>query len=865
MVKVRLLAANTSIPSSSSDSSLAPTPAVCTPDLCLVGENSLTAGVLLTTPSNGTTQLVSLLPGTYTSSSPAPTSSNSTLSSSVFSKKTTAVVSDGFSASGNLASSSTSYTVSLQPGLTGYTSALYQGDASYIPLPSNFSAANSSASSSSPKKTDTFSSLLLTSPSYAILALSSSNQRLVVWDSIPDVGELKGGKGSGGVKLVDVQGTGYTCATGFFGKSCEACPAGCKDCDDGLTGSGLCLDVVASNITLPSTCNCINGACATNSSTATCTCNAGWTKASNGTQCAACADGFYMSSEGDCLACDPTCATCSSPSGACLTCHTGLASSSSSSTSCVPATTALSNGTFTTCPSGTYFSKSADGCTACNSVCGSCYGAGSDECTSCKSPYVLLGGACVAVDEKTGVCDSGAAGNGTSGGGYVYDNEKKACDALPAQCTAGGIDSFSSSSSRSQLTCSKCLPGSFLVEGDCVSNCPDGYLVSDDGLSCEACDKSCATCSTSPTFCTSCASSSSPIINGTCITSSSCPSGYFSQPSTNLTSSTTCLACHPDCATCSDSPTTCTSCPSSRPVLSSSGACVPTCASDEYYDTAKSSCVSCSSDCATCSASGSDACLSCASGSRLKSGKCVAADDCAAGGWVGGFGVCLSDLVTVKASSAAEETAQGGWTIPWWLILVIVLVTLALVGGGLWWFRKREQKRRREHTQRFAKGLGDKEVDKKLAALPVSIAYPSAPSAPHSPSCPTNPAHLAQDATYNIPLTPRFVLEDPSSPVSPAPSKSSYGPSEAAPLPRKLGSRWSASSLASSAFPGAKQLQPQPTGSSAATSSTFFSPPKERTFTTKAGNTLLLTAGTTGTRSCEGEARCCVLLAVLEL
>jgi hypothetical protein len=44
-----------------------------------------------------------------------------------------------------------------------------------------------------------------------------------------------------------------SCATGFFGKSCTACPKGCSDCDDGLTGSGLCLDVVATNITLPST------------------------------------------------------------------------------------------------------------------------------------------------------------------------------------------------------------------------------------------------------------------------------------------------------------------------------------------------------------------------------------------------------------------------------------------------------------------------------------------------------------------------------------------------------------------------------------------------------------------------------------
>ena len=41
---------------------------------------------------------------------------------------------------------------------------------------------------------------------------------------------------------------------------------------------------------------------------------------------------------------------------------------------------------------------------------------------------LMPGGACVAVDSKTGVCD-GSGGNGTSvASGWVYDNAKLVCD-----------------------------------------------------------------------------------------------------------------------------------------------------------------------------------------------------------------------------------------------------------------------------------------------------------------------------------------------------------------------------------------------------------------------------------------------------
>ncbi|GAA5925854.1 hypothetical protein JCM1841_006338 [Sporobolomyces salmonicolor] len=835
-------------------------PFVCTPSDCLQGQNSLTAGVFVDVPRNSTTQPIALLPGTYT---PATFTSRTNSSSvSPFSETSTHTVSSGFFSSGSLSSSSSSFTVSLLPGLTAYSSPLYEGIASYLPLP-NTTSINSTFTT---LINSTVSSILLSSSVWAILSVgsSSSSSRIVAWDSIPDIGAINGGASSG-AQVVEIQGAGCAtpcasggtclgngtcacavgwtgdtcnaCAPGFYGRSCAACPVGCTSCDDGITGSGLCLDATATNITLASDCNCINGVCASNLTTAICLCSAGWSKAANGTQCAACANGYYMTSSGDCLACDPSCESCSSPSGTCLTCQAGLEPLSTDATKCTTATTATSNGTFVTCAARTFFDTATAECVDCNPLCETCFETGANGCLECRSPNVLLNGQCVAMDSNTGVCDGAEAGNMTvaSNVGWVYDNAKGVCDALPAKCTAGAIDNFTSTSTRSQLTCSACLAGTFLVDGACVNACPTGTVVSSDGLSCENCDSSCATCSGASTYCTSCSTSSELVLNGTCISSSSCPTGYFAPP----TNSSTCLACHPDCETCGPAFDTCLTCPSSRPVLSSTGTCLSTCSRTEYYDTAKGDCVACDSECETCSGAGGSSCLSCSGDSRLRDGSCVStADDDGDGcSVIEGFGVCLEDLVTVEARSEADgKTTPARLALPWWTILLIVLGALALLVIGFLIFRRKEQKRRRLHTAKFANELGNKEVDKKLAALPKSVAYPPVPRT-HSPVA--SPAALElcspHAATHEIPLTPRFVLEDPASPVFPsATSMGSRSSRSRPPQPVQLAahqrSRWSASSYGSSNAT-ARPLALQETGGS------FYS---QRTFTTVAGNTLVV-------------------------
>ncbi|GAA5875551.1 hypothetical protein JCM3774_006101 [Rhodotorula dairenensis] len=870
-------ATNNSTAPSSSGTDAATSAAVCTPDLCLTGANSLAAGVHVSTPVNGTPWHLALLPGTYSpSSAPFRSTNASAESSSLTSGQSEMTVSLGFAASGSLESpASATFTVAFQPGLVTYSSALYQGSATQISPPQNVS--NTTASSRLPQEVE---SLLLTSKALAVARFANDkSSRLVLWDSVYDAGQLPSGIGSGGLDILEVQSRGCSppcssggvctidgfcacaagftgktcdaCSKGFYGRSCAPCPAGCASCDDGLGGTGLCLDAEAPSIIAPATCNCANGVCASGSTTATCQCSAGWTTAANGTQCAACASGYHQTSSGDCLACDPSCASCSGPNATCLSCQNGLQPDSNDGTKCVTATTASANGTFVTCPARTFWNSATLSCVECNPLCETCFAAGVGSCLSCRSPNVLMpnSGGCVAFDSGTGVCNGAGAVNATTkaaANGWVYDNQKKVCDALPPRCAAGGIDSFSSSSSRAQLQCSACLPGSFLVRGACVEACPDGMMVSNDGKSCQACDSICATCSRSPLYCTSCASSSALVLNGTCTAAASCPAGFYTSTSALLTvkNASACLACHPDCETCSGPrSTSCLSCPPTRPVLTLSQSCVSTCSSNEYYDPATAKCSVCDSKCATCSGASASSCLSCPAGQKLRQGACVAPEKTSTspGGCsvIAGFGVCLEDLVTVAAKSAATASQEGKKRrLAWWSILLLVLAALALIGIGLWWFRKREQKRRRAHTAKFAKELGDKEVDKKLAALPVSIAYPPVPRAdtPLSPaqhhlipmsaaedSLPLSPRSVS--ATQEVPLTPRFVLEDPASPLSPNPLDF---PTRTNPLaaPPSSQSRWSLSSYGSNATD-----RRDPLGANAVPT---------RTFTTRAGNTLVL-------------------------
>jgi hypothetical protein len=150
--------------------------------------------------------------------------------------------------------------------------------------------------------------------------MTVGDTRVVLWEAVPDISQLSM---SGNIELHAIQSTrcspacsgsgictadgtctcpsGFTgsscesCESGHFGPECQACPSGCTKCDEGMTGTGICLSVDIANA--PSKCNCLNGECGSNGQ---CTCNAGWTAGSDGTACASCSDGHFLSSTGDC-------------------------------------------------------------------------------------------------------------------------------------------------------------------------------------------------------------------------------------------------------------------------------------------------------------------------------------------------------------------------------------------------------------------------------------------------------------------------------------------------------------------------------------------------------------------------------------
>lgn len=152
-------------------------------------------------------------------------------------------------------------------------------------------------------------------------ALTSPSQRVIIWDPVPDISALPL-KNIQQFKLTKIQSSGCsppcassgtcspssascicphgfngtlceTCAENFFGPSCQPCPSNCKNCDQGITGSGLCLVPKVKG----TTCDCENGVCDSNGK---CKCLSGWSATGSGGKCVGCGPGFYSTKSGGC-------------------------------------------------------------------------------------------------------------------------------------------------------------------------------------------------------------------------------------------------------------------------------------------------------------------------------------------------------------------------------------------------------------------------------------------------------------------------------------------------------------------------------------------------------------------------------------
>ncbi|KAH6919160.1 FRAS1 protein [Coprinopsis sp. MPI-PUGE-AT-0042] len=701
------------------------TPAVvCVPGQCIQGYSNVSIGASLSGGSSNTT--LRLLPGEYTTNTNPKllhdllVSSSSKLSSS-----------PGFS-SANL--SPLPLNLKLEPGLAIYSSANYSGQGGFTSLPSSPIPANSSTPIPA-------NSLAISENVWVAVSSGSNAERVVLWESVPDITQLSLGASSSNLNLLDMQSTACTpacsssgicnssgqcicppnfsgsscesCAAGHFGATCQPCPEGCSDCDEGMSGSGRCLSVSVGP-TDPKQCNCVNGECNTDGS---CACNKGWIDGPE-TKCSACEIGFFLSTTGSCTACQLGCNECQDETAQCDACKPGFQENPNDRTKCDPIQQTSSGGRV--CPPAT-FTNGAN-CDSCATECDSCDGPGSGDCLTCSRGLFMADGRCVATDAN-GVCA------GTNG--LVADNLKRVCDACPSKCSSCSIPGFTGGSSIDDVQCTQCTPGSVLSNGRCVDTCPDGQFVNpQDNLTCIPCDSSCGTCAGSATFCTSC-SGSLFASNGQCV--QSCPQSSFSSTSSTTPPRNICTPCHPDCATCSGSSfSQCTTCSSSRPVLSAptgstSGRCLPTCNKNQFFDAQSRECKSCDGSCGSCTGPTASACLSCQSPSQVvRNGQCVEANCSNGSSVVPGLGICLSSLVvipsetnkdgeplpplpTITGISEPAPKDGGKLKLQWWQILLMALGCAFIFVMFLWCFRRRMRKQRKARTEMFAKGKGLKD------------------------------------------------------------------------------------------------------------------------------------------------------------
>ncbi|KAF9492450.1 hypothetical protein BDN71DRAFT_1483789 [Pleurotus eryngii] len=639
---------------------------VCAPGQCLQGYSNITVGATIS--SSETT--LQLLPGQYTSTT------NPQLHDILTSRSSTLSSPPGF---GNATNINLPLDLALDPGIAVFPQPLYAGQSAFAPLPSS---PNSSLST----PLSTTQSIALSSNTWIAL-----DNRVVLWDPVPDMRELPFGNTSSlslhgevcssSVTCARLPGfTGAsceTCAPGHFGATCQSCEAGRTSCDEGIAGSGRCLDSPVKNA--PATCNCLNGECA---------CNAGFVKADNGTACAKCDNGFFQTSSGDCKLCQLGCDRCADGTGVCLACKSSFTQDASDRTKCTPVPTSTSSGTI--CPRGTSQLRERRHLLPLSPSCQSCTGGTSNDCTVCAPNTFVFNGGCVRAS--------------VDGGRWMdADFLCFCCLACPTKCSACRILNFDLASTVGKLQCTACIPSSFLSNGQCIESCPAGTVVSSqDNFSCIHCECSCTLCAGYSKFCLSCANNQLATLDGKC--AQSCPSNTFS--------SSTCMSCSGGAFN------QCTTCPPERPVLAN-GRCLPTCAKSQFLDPTSSTCQSCDSTCSSCSAAGPSSCLACSDNTQvLRAGRCVAANCNGSLAVLPGLGVCLSELVSVPQPSGTNTAYplptitgldtptiinnSGRRVLEWWQILLMALGCAFIFLVIVWLFRWRARKARAKRTAAFA-------------------------------------------------------------------------------------------------------------------------------------------------------------------
>ncbi|XP_032256497.1 extracellular matrix protein FRAS1 isoform X4 [Phoca vitulina] len=333
-----------------------------------------------------------------------------------------------------------------------------------------------------------------------------------------------------------------SCGLGFYNKQgiCSACDESCKSCG-------------------PSSPRCL-----------TCTEK---TVLHDGKCIAECPDGYYVEATGRCRACHNSCAGCSGPTG-------------SHCTGCIQPRALRQGRCLSSCGEGFYPDHGV--CKACHSSCLTCVGPEPSHCAQCKKPdeglqVEQLSGANITSGKCLSQCRA-----------HFYLENTGLCEACHPSCfrCAG----------KSPQNCTACWPSQVLLDGQCLSQCPDSYF-NQEG-SCTECHPTCRQCyGPSESDCSSCHPHVT-LAGGSCRTS--CKEEQF----LNLVGY--CTDCHPLCQHCAadlhHTGSVCLSCQNARYLLLGDH-CVPDCPSGYY--TERGACKKCHSSCRTCQGMGPFSCTSC--------------------------------------------------------------------------------------------------------------------------------------------------------------------------------------------------------------------------------------------------------------
>ncbi|PIK50781.1 putative extracellular matrix protein FRAS1-like [Apostichopus japonicus] len=320
----------------------------------------------------------------------------------------------------------------------------------------------------------------------------------------------------------------------------------------------------------------------------------------------ACQEGFFESTYGTCLACNPTCLTCSTfEIDGCTSCRQPLL---------------LLNGfCVRQCGDEQYIDGGI--CLDCHPSCGNCRGPNENQCTSCFGTSSLVSGRCrqgcpnskfqvLSVIAKivalvvtpvlpftmNTVVPVLIAREGSPWGTLVWIsvawdftkmtldfvevrlyNKAKKCHYTCRSCSGGGV-----------YECTSCSGGDVLTNfGQCSANCFGGYY--NDGGICKTCNSDCLECS-SPVECLVCRNPSDVLQFGEC--SPQCADQYFLDPLTRM-----CRECDWSCNACNGPlPNDCVECMDG--MILRSGTCVSACGPG-YHQT-DGQCKECGSNCASC-------------------------------------------------------------------------------------------------------------------------------------------------------------------------------------------------------------------------------------------------------------------------